>query len=77
MFYIAEAANLPTASAPSPEPFFRAVERSERAARESLARAFERRGASAVVAEAFASDTESVWTDFGELGIAARVSFCA
>lgn len=74
MFYIAEATDLPTAAAPSPSPFFRVVERSERAAREALAEAFARRGVSAHVAESFASATESVWTDFGDLGVTARVA---
>lgn len=74
MFYIAEATYLPTPTSPSPSPFFRVVERSESAARGALAEAFKQLGVSARVAESFASDTEGVWTDFGEIGVTARVA---
>lgn len=77
MFYIAEAANIPTTSSPSTSPFFRAVERSEQAAREALSKALTSRGVSARAAVEFANATESVWTDFGEAGITARVSVSA
>lgn len=77
MFYVAEAADIPTTSSPSTSPFFRVVERSEQAAREALATALTQRGASAHAAVEYANATESVWTDFGELGVTARVSVSA
>ena len=74
MFFIAEAAPIPTSENTVLTPFLRVTARSDREAREALVSAFTSRGAAERQAFNFANETEGVWTDFGEVGVTARIS---
>lgn len=69
-----EAAPLPTASNPYPQPFLSHSSRGGQDARTALADALVRRGISVRDAHNIANATEAVWTDFPEVGITTRIA---
>jgi len=72
--YTAELAPIPTATTPVPDAVFRTTVRDTFSARTALADAFARFGVSPQAAHNFANTTETVWTDFPEVGLSARIA---